>query len=40
MGLSDQIDVIFDGQVVGNVDGKDADENTLGFMMAGGKKHE
>ena len=40
MGLSDQIDVIFDGQVVGNVDGKYADENTLGFMMAGGKKHE
>ena len=37
MGLSDRIDVIFDGKIVGSVDGKDADENTLGYMMAGGK---
>jgi len=40
MGLSDIIDVIFDGQVVGSMEGKNADENTLGFMMAGGHKDE
>lgn len=39
MSLSDRIEVIFDGQIAGSVNGKDADENTLGFMMAGGKKH-
>ncbi|WP_310602304.1 ABC transporter ATP-binding protein [Anaerosporobacter sp.] len=36
MSLSDRIEVIFDGQIVGGVLGKDADENTLGLMMAGG----
>lgn len=36
MSLSDRIEVIFDGQIVGSVPGKDADENTLGLMMAGG----
>ena len=40
MSLSDRIEVIFDGQIVGSVSGKDADENTLGLMMAGGKKNE
>lgn len=40
MSLSDRIEVIFDGQIVGSVAGKDADENTLGLMMAGGKKNE
>ena len=40
MSLSDQIQVIFDGQITGIVNGKDADEKELGFMMAGGKKHE
>ena len=40
MSLSDKIEVIFDGQITGVVDGKDADEKELGFMMAGGKKHE
>ena len=36
MSLSDQIDVIFDGKIVGRVPGKNADENELGLMMAGG----
>lgn len=40
MSLSDKIDVIFDGKIVGSMDGKDADENTLGLMMAGGGTHE
>ena len=40
MSLSDLIEVIFDGQITGSVPGKDADEKELGFMMAGGKKHE
>ncbi|MDO4632393.1 MAG: ABC transporter ATP-binding protein [Eubacteriales bacterium] len=40
MNLSDRIEVIFDGQIVGSVPGKGADEKELGFMMAGGKKNE
>lgn len=40
MSLSDRIEVIFDGQIVGSVAGKGADEKELGFMMAGGVKHE
>ena len=40
MSLSDRIEVIFDGKITGSVLGKDADEKELGFMMAGGKKHE
>ena len=40
MSLSDRIDVIYDGHIVGSVAGKDADENTLGLMMAGGTHHE
>ena len=40
MSLSDRIEVIFDGRIAGSVPGKDADEKELGFMMAGGKKHE
>ena len=40
MDLSDRIEVIFDGQIVGSVAGDDADEKELGFMMAGGTKHE
>lgn len=40
MSLSDNIAVIFDGQIVDTVPGKGADENTLGLMMAGGKKDE
>ena len=37
IGLSDVIDVIFDGRIVASMPGKDADENTLGLLMAGGK---
>lgn len=37
MGLSDIIDVIFDGRIVAAIPGSEADENTLGLMMAGGK---
>ena len=37
MSLSDVIDVIFDGTIVDSIPGKDADENTLGLLMAGGK---
>ena len=40
MSLSDRIEVIFDGQIIGSVNGKDADEKELGFMMAGGKQNE
>ena len=36
MSLSDRIDVIFDGKIVGEVKGEDADEYKLGLMMAGG----
>ena len=38
MSLSDIIDVIFDGQIVSSIPGKDANENDLGLMMAGGKQ--
>ena len=40
MSLSDRIEVIFDGKITGGMAGKDADENTLGLMMSGGKAHE
>ena len=41
MSLSDIIDVIFDGQIVNSIPGKDANENDLGLMMAGGgAKHD
>ncbi|MCD8130833.1 MAG: ABC transporter ATP-binding protein [Lachnospiraceae bacterium] len=40
MSLSDRIEVIFEGKITGSVPGKDADEKTLGFMMAGGAQHE
>lgn len=36
MNVSDRIAVIYEGKIVGIVDAKDADENTLGLMMAGG----
>lgn len=35
MSLSDRILVMFDGRIVGEVAGEDADERTLGLMMAG-----
>ncbi len=40
MSLSDRIEVIFGGRIVGSVPGKGADEKELGFMMAGGARHE
>lgn len=40
MSLSDRIEVIFDGKIIGSVNGSDADEKKLGFMMAGGKQNE
>ena len=39
MSLSDRINVIYAGQIVDEVPGKEADENALGLMMAGGGKH-
>lgn len=36
MALSDRIAVIYDGQIVGLLDAKDATENELGILMAGG----
>ncbi len=39
MSLSDRIDVIYAGQIVSEVAGKDANENELGLMMAGGGKN-
>ena len=40
MNVSDRIAVIYEGKIVGIVDAKDTDENTLGLMMAGGAKNE
>ncbi len=40
MSLSDEIKVIFDGRIVSSIPGKDANENDLGLMMAGGKADE
>ena len=34
MSLSDRIIVMCDGQITGNVDARDAEERTLGLMMA------
>ncbi len=36
MNVSDRIAVIYEGRIVGILDAKDADENQLGLMMAGG----
>lgn len=40
MNVSDKIAVIYEGKIVGVVDAKNADENTLGLMMAGGMDSE
>jgi simple sugar transport system ATP-binding protein len=40
MALSDRIIVMFDGAVVGEIDAKDADERTLGLMMANALNEE
>ncbi len=39
ISLSDRIDVIYGGQISGSMAGSEADENTLGLLMAGGKTH-
>ena len=39
IGIVQQEVYIFDGTISGSMAGKDADENTLGLMMAGGKQH-
>ena len=36
MNVSDRIAVIFDGKIVDILDAKEADEKTLGYLMAGG----
>jgi simple sugar transport system ATP-binding protein len=36
LNVSDRIAVIYEGKIVGILDAKEADENTLGLMMAGG----
>lgn len=36
MSLSDRIAVMYDGEIVDIIDGKDATENDLGILMAGG----
>ena len=36
INVSDRIAVIYEGRIVGTMDAKDADENTIGLMMAGG----
>ena len=38
MSLSDVIKVIFDGRIVSSIPGREANENDLGLMMAGGGK--
>ena len=40
MNVSDRIAVIYEGKIVGIVDAKNTDENTLGLMMAGGDDNE
>ena len=40
MALADRIGVIYDGKIVGVVNGIDADERELGIMMAGGKSNK
>jgi len=40
MSLSDRIEVIHNGRIVGSVTGEQADEKVLGLMMAGGGNHE
>jgi simple sugar transport system ATP-binding protein len=36
INVSDRIAVIYEGEIVGILDSKDADENEIGLMMAGG----
>lgn len=36
MDLSDRINVLYDGKIVGELDAENADENQIGLLMAGG----
>ena len=38
LSLSDKIAVIYEGEIVGVLDAKDATENELGLLMSGAKK--
>lgn len=40
LNVSDRIAVIYDGKIVDILDAEDADENKLGFLMAGGAANE
>ncbi len=40
MNLSDTIDVIYGGQIVGSFKQGEVDEKTIGLLMAGGKQNE
>lgn len=40
MNIADRIAVIYEGVIVGIMDAKDANENKIGLMMAGGAKDE
>ncbi len=39
MNVSDRIVVIYEGRIVGDIQAKDADMESLGLMMAGGNDH-
>ncbi len=39
INVSDRIAVIYEGAIAGEMDAREADENEIGLMMAGGKKH-
>ena len=39
MNVSDTIAVIYDGKIQGTFEQGTVDENTIGLLMAGGKKH-
>ncbi|MGB5987230.1 MAG: ABC transporter ATP-binding protein [Desulfobacterales bacterium] len=38
INVSDRIAVIFEGRIVGTLDARDADENEIGLLMAGGRR--
>lgn len=40
INVSDRIAVIYEGKIVDVIDGKDADENKIGLLMAGGVNNE
>ena len=40
LNLSDKIAVIYGGEIVGEFDQKEADEQKVGLLMAGGKEND